>query len=717
MTDQPNGRAVTLNGQPVTLHKATVDLVKHASEEARETDVTDLTDAHYPLPEPSEEDDVLTGVLIEERDLPPILPAWATSREGIAAYYEWRRRWAAHMLAFHLVRAPKYGLRLTVRTVVGTGRGGIMVVDWVFHTEARELRQAAADSGDPKEYLQLDGNRSEHVQVRGRIATFTGLAVIALGVWQWRYHPTLFWLETAAAVLIAAYWGGSEDYGLLDEADLPIQLDLSAEHLNAAFRAIGILKGKDDDEDPPRLQLIQPPMRDTRRSWSAVVDLPRGTGKSANDVLGRRDRLAAELGVDEIQLDLRRVRASRGGNAARLSIWLCDEDPYIQEIPTPSPLVETAWFNVWNPIPFGRDARGNRVDLRVMWQSMFFGGLPRRGKTASQRLIVAAGALDSRVRHRLADGKGGADWRPMRRLAHRYVLGAETDAVLALEEMLDEAIAEMEATYRRLNALPLHLIPDGKLTPQVVERYDFELNWITVDELQEYLTAITDNKRREALIDRLCRLARRGPAAGFFSNFASQRPDAASVPTRLREIVSYRSCTQVIDKTSSDMVLGDGKARQGADASILSEEHVGVNVLVTGPASFTTVLADYTTLPEFADICGRGRDLRIQAGTLTGDAVDDTLSGEQDNVIPQALADVLTVMRHVDRMHTTDLLNRLVNLDETSYGDWTPDRLADELARAAVDRSTTQVKIDGVNRNGWNKSDLTVAADLYGAPS
>ncbi|MFE9099808.1 hypothetical protein [Actinomadura geliboluensis] len=668
-------------------------------------------------PPPAEEPDgdALEGVVVRP-DLPALLPDWMRDWEIAKARADVRARRAAYKAAFHLLRTPQYSWRFAWGGVVGWYRGGLALVDWLTLGESRELRRDAAAKRDADTYLALLRERNDHVRIRGIIAGGTaaavasGVAVEALLL----PHP-LLWAEGALAWAVAAWYGGPEDEpGLLDDPDVPVQLDLSAEHLNAAFRAIGILKGKDGDDDAPRLVLVQPPMRDSSRSWSAVVDLPRGTGKSANDVLNRRDRLAAELGVDEIQLDVRRVRAVHRGHAGRLSIWMCDEDPYLQDKPTPSPLVKADSFDVWDPIPFGRDARGDRVDLPVMWQSMFWGGLPRRGKTSAQRDIVAAGVLDASVRHRVADGKGGADWKPMRRLAYRYVLGAEADAVRALEDMLDEAIADMEAAFKKLSALPLHLVPDGKLTPQVVQRYGFDLNWITIDELQEYLSAITDNKRREALIDRLCRLARRGPAAGFFCNFASQRPDAASVPTRLREIVTYRYCTQVIDKTSSDMVLGDGKAKQGADASILSEEHVGVGVLVTGPASFTTVLADYITLPEFVDICERGRDLRVQAGALAGDATDDTLSGEREDVIPQVLADALTVMRHTNRIHTTTMLNQLVNLDEDLYGNWTPERLAEELAAARVERSTVQVKIDGVNRNGWHKADLIAAGDLYG---
>lgn len=670
-------------------------------------------DAPLPaVPEP------LDGVVVEfqPRELPALLPVWATSWESIQAYGEWRARWARHMLAFHAIRTPEYGLRIVVRGVVGTVRGVGALVKWVFHMEARPLRKQAIAEGNVGDYLALMHQRNDYVKVRGIVAGGTVLlGTVGVAVEAAVFPPALV-AEGLLALAIAAWWGGpDEERGILDTADLPVQLDLSAEHLTAAFRACGLLKGRDDDEAAPRLLMIQPPMRDSR-GWSAVADLPRGGGKSAADALAKRNNIAAELGVDEIQLDMRRVRAVHGGHAGRISMWVSDDDPYIGE-PTSSPLEQAERYDMWKPIPFGQDARGNPVDLPLMWQSMFFGGLPRRGKTAAQRIPSAAGALDVRVRHFVADGKGGGDWLPMRAIAHRLVLGAESEAVLALETMLDEVIDEMEGAYGQLRKIPLAIAREAKLTPAIQERYGLPINMVTIDELQEYLTAIADPKRREALIDRLCRIARRGPAAGYICNFASQRPDADSVPTRLREIVTFRYSTQVIDKASSDMVLGKGKANQGADASILSEEHIGVGVLVTGPASFTTVKTDYLDMEAFSEICERGRALRETAGTLAGDAADDVLARAGRETIPQVLADALTLMRHTERIHAYDLLHRLVNVSQDTYGDWPADRLAEELARAGVERTTKQVKIDGRNLNGYLRSDLEAAAELYERPS
>ncbi|MEO5874594.1 MAG: hypothetical protein ABIS86_00275 [Streptosporangiaceae bacterium] len=659
---------------------------------------------------------VLEGVVIG-KDLPAVLPPWAQSWSILTYEADVRARRAWHMTKFFGLRSPVYLGRYLRRGTVGTWRGAWALGRWINHGEAADLRAKAIHDLDHDNYRVYHTYQREHLRVRGIIAGVTAAAAVGGIAAEAILMPALVWIELPLAWAIAAWHGAPyDDPDFFDEPEVPVRLDLNVEHLNEAWRAAGLLKGKNDDDDAPRLVMVQRPMRDTYRSWAAVVDQPRGSGKTAKDVISKRDVIAAELGVDEIQLDLRRVRSVKGGHAGRISVWVCDEDPYLQDKPTLSPLADLDSFSFWDPIPYGRDARGNRVELTLMWQSMFYGGLPRRGKTTAQRLGVAAGVLDPVVRHWMADGKGGADWKPVQRIAHRFVHGAEPEAVDALEDMLDEVISEMEAAFKVISGVPLNVAPDGKITPKILARYGLTINLITIDELQEYLSAISDPKRKDRLIERLCRIARRGPAAGYISNFASQRPDATSVPTRLREIVTYRYCTQVIDRTSSDMVLGDGKAKQGADASILSEDHIGCGVLVTGPANFQIILTDYINLPTFADICERGRQLRVTAGTLSGEAADEVLSGGRADVIPEALADALMVMRHADRMHTSRLLNLLVNLAEDTYGNWTPDRLAEELANAGVERSTTQVKIDGQNRNGYHKSDLMAAAEQYGSP-
>ncbi|MFJ4550325.1 FtsK/SpoIIIE domain-containing protein [Streptomyces sp. NPDC088817] len=642
----------------------------------------------------------------------PVLPPWARSWQSLSANTAALGRlcvWHAH---YHSLRAPKYAVRMAWLAVKGLWRAArglwptLAASDRSAAVKAlrAQTKQQPEDVDLAVRYALLHRERTLARRWRWGAAA-TGVAATAVG---WYLAPPLLQAGmVAAATIPLAHLGRGEDVQLLDTPTPPLRVDMNAQQLNDALRAVGLLKQGKGDDDGPRITCVMGPVRDGR-GWAVVFDLPRGAGKTAADVLAKRTAIAAELGVDEIQVIASRVRAAGGGHAGRVSMWVADDDPYLGD-PVPSPLVKLETFSVWDPIPFGQDARGNRITVPVMWQSLFFGGLPRRGKTFTQRLLTAAGLLDPYVRHYVADGKGGADWMPAKAVAHRLVMGAEDDAVEALKAMLKELLAEMERRFALLRGLPVSVCPEGKLTPAIVEKYNLPVIFVTIDELQEYFTAMEKDDRDQVIND-LCRIARRGPAAGFISNYASQRPDADSVPTKLREIITLRYSTQVVDQTSSDMVLGKGKAAQGADASVLSEEHKGTGVLVTGPASFVTVRADFLDGPAFSELCQRGRALRQKHGQLTGDAASDvTAAADQAAVtIAPVLSDCLTVMRHTARMHTVDLLQRLENLDP-EYGDWDAERLARELEDAEVKRTTKQVNIGGKNLAGYRREDLEAA--------
>ncbi|MFE5079950.1 FtsK/SpoIIIE domain-containing protein [Streptomyces mirabilis] len=646
----------------------------------------------------------------------PILPAWARNWASVKANSGAFAKVTWWHTRYHGLRSPKYAVKIAGYSARGAFRGGRRlwpVLAAQDHTRAVKALAAQSKAKPEDDALALRyqvAHRDRTLARRWRWGAALGLATAASVA----LNYASLGLQLAASCLMCgglSAIGWSDEAQILDHGTPPLRIAMDAQQLNDALRATGLLKQGKGDDDGPKVNCMMGPLRDGN-GWSVIFDLPKGGGKTAADVLAKRTAIAAELGVDEIQVIMSRVRAHGGGNAGRVSMWVADDDPYLAD-PVPSPLASLDTFSVWDPIPFGQDARGRRIDVPVVWQSMFFGGLPRRGKTFTQRLMSAAGILDPWVRHYVADGKGGADWMPAKAVAHRLVMGAEDDAIAALKAMLKELIAEMEYRFALFRSLPTSLCPEGKLTKQIVERYKLPFIFVTVDELQEYLTAM-EKEERDQVISDLCRVARRGPAAGFICNFASQRPDAESVPTKLREIITLRYSTQVVDQTSSDMVLGKGKASQGADASVLSEEHRGVGVLVTGPASFVTVKADLLDGPGFAEICAKGRALRQAVGQLTGDAAGDvTAAAEEHGInIPAVITDVLEVMRHSTRMYTVDILAGLVNLDEDTYGDWDAEKLAYELDKAGVTRSSKQVKIEGKGLAGYQRRDIEDAVPV-----
>lgn len=685
-----------------------------------------------PTPPPVDKPDEDENWLARQRrrelpELPPMLP----SREQVREVAGWAVQWSTWHARRHARRMPRYAGRVLLRSLRASGRGVRWWRRWVYSPElaaqARAMREhfhvVAADTkvdngaAAVEAAMTLRGLEMQHTKARkrlyawrtGKLAATAATGYAALEGLGWAADLAGGWVYPAAgllAVAVGAVTGRRPDEAPLMDAggeQTPIRIDLAPDQLNAAFRASGLLKGD------AALTLVGVGIGRLGDGWHATVDLPRGGGKTAADAIAKCDTLAAELGVDEIQLIMRRVRASAGGHAGRLSIWIADDDPYLGK-PNPSQLIDAETFDFWKPVPFGRDAQGNRISVGLLWQSAFFGGLPRRGKTFSMRLLIAAAVLDPWVRIYGADGKGGADFRAVQKVAHTFVHGADEAKgdLEAFEAMLDELIAEMTRRFAFFATLPTTVCPEGKLTPQIMRKHNLPLILIPIDELQEYLDALDKEEDRRRIISKMARIARRGPAAGFMPVYASQRPDAKSVPTKLREIVTYRYCTQVTDKTSSDMVLGDGKAKQGADASTLSEEHVGVGVLVTGPASHVTVKADYLDNIAFEQICERGRALRVKAGTLSGQATGEIQTAKAAGfVIPPIVADVLEAMGQRTRIFTDDLLAGLVNLEEDTYGDYDGSRLAQELEAAGVVRSSKQVRIgDQGGRAGYNRRDI-----------
>ena len=643
---------------------------------------------------------------VDEDEFGPVLPPWLRDRNAFTGTVRkvWRR--TKFKACFHGLRLPVYAFRWTRRAVIGLGRAIRIGWIWAFDLEGRQLRRHTADSMLGGEYLRLREQHHRRVKLRLWSALGTTLtSTLALAIGQAFAPETMPGAALAAFVTLGIVGRPADESSLLDTAIVPLSVELTSEHLNTAFRAAGLL-GKEAE-----VVMVQPIMRDAMDiGYTCVLDLPKGGGKKAADVVAARDTLAAELGIDEVQLMVWRIRAGEGGHAARLGMWVADDDPYIGG-KTPSPMLDLDQFDVWQPIPFGRNARGKFIGLMLMWESMFFGGLPRRGKTFAQRITAVAAILDPYARIYCADGKGGRDWKAVSRVAHRYITGAENEALKAFMAMLTELINEMEQRFRLINGLSDEVCPEGKLTPQIAQRYNMPPIFIIIDELQEYFSSL-DQKGKEAALEMLCRLARRGPAAGFILNLASQRPDAESVPTKLREMISIRFSVQCVDKASSDMVLGKGKAAIGADASLLSAEHKGVGVLVTGPAEFDTVRTDYIALPEFSVLCEKGRALRQSHKTLTGDAAGKLADLAAPLVtIPAILTDALSVMRHAATMHTTDLLTGLATLDDGTWGDLTPDTLADALAAAGVIRSSKQVRAGERNENlaGYRRADLESA--------
>ncbi|ACU37530.1 cell division protein FtsK [Actinosynnema mirum] len=532
--------------------------------------------------------------------------------------------------------APARLLRLPLRFFPAVGRGALVVFRaWRRWVRVRDYREAAE---------QAEKLADKYVEIR------------ELGLYRWRV--TGMALGLVSALLFAGYvvWGGVLLWGVAGGGATVVAVigrrkdgspgrkavmngarvlawTMDGQLLVDAFRDAKLI-GKDE-----ALRLVERPHR-VGDGWAVVADLP-ATRKAA-DVIKNRDALASALAVDEVQLVAERVRG-RGGHAGRVSLWVADEDPYAGA-PLRAPLLDVERWDAWRAVPFGRDARGRRVDLPLVWTSLLVGAIPRQGKTFATRLAVSGLVLDPYARLYVFDGKGGKDWEAAEQVAYRYVCGDEQEHAEAVRDHLVVLVAEVQGRYARMATVDDELCPESKITPALSRDPDLGMpvTGVVIDEVQVYLentTRVEVGGRKTTLglyvADLLTYLVRKGPAAGIVVVLATQRPDSNTIPSRLRAVLGSRFALRVMDWRDSNIVLGEQMNTRGYDASTLLPAHRGVGILrpdgeMGSDVLATTVRTYYLPNPDWRTICTRGRALRESAGTLAGHAAGDDSTGVVD---------------------------------------------------------------------------------------
>jgi S-DNA-T family DNA segregation ATPase FtsK/SpoIIIE len=204
-------------------------------------------------------------------------------------------------------------------------------------------------------------------------------------------------------------------------------------------------------------------------------------------------------------------------------------------------------------------------------------------------------------------------------------------------------------------------------------------------------------------------LVRRGPAAGIIAVFATQRPDAKSLPTGISGNAVLRFCLKVMGHQANDSVLSTGAHKNGIKATMFSRRDLGIGWLAGEDDDPRITRTFYVDSPTAEVIVHRARAAREKAGTVTGHA-----AGEQDeNLTPAArlLDDLRTVFAtaEVVKLSSERALELLAGLRPQVYGSWTPEALAAALRPDGV--APGQVWIDGANLRGYKLEQITEALE------
>jgi DNA segregation ATPase FtsK/SpoIIIE, S-DNA-T family len=329
------------------------------------------------------------------------------------------------------------------------------------------------------------------------------------------------------------------------------------------------------------------------------------------------------------------------------------------------------------------------------------------GKTNAARIPAAAAALDPHTKLLIFDGKGGKDWKPFEAVAHVYAAGVRQAVVEALVDVLRDAVEDMNGRYERMAELPDDICPEGKVTPHITRRagYRMPLTVICVDEVHRYLEHPDHGRTICAL---LTELAKAGPAAGYMLVLATQRPDTRTVPEDLRGQIGTRFALRTMNWQASETILGAGTYTAGLDSSKFLRTHLGVGILLGNDdnqatdGEAVTVRTHLLDLVSLRRLCARARQLRVDAGTLTGAAAGEVVVTEAPR--RRLLDDVLDVFEPgEDRSWSETLCARLAARWPDDYDGWDPTALANALRAFAVETGQVWGRTeagDGANRRG-----------------
>ncbi|MFI6788608.1 FtsK/SpoIIIE domain-containing protein [Nonomuraea sp. NPDC050383] len=406
--------------------------------------------------------------------------------------------------------------------------------------------------------------------------------------------------------------------------------------------------------------------------WSTVLQLP--PGQRARHCLGKEADFASALGVGESQVVFDLVDE----HAGRLVVYVAKSDPFLKVYPSPL-LGRTEPMDFWAGVPAGVNGRGQPERLRLVDASLLVAGEPRAGKSAAVNGIIGAAALAVTPKIHLFDGKGAGDHRPWRRIAHTAVKRNAPALLAHLKKMQDQ----MERVFDLLDENG----GSTKLTPELCRRFGVDVELTVVDETRYYVSSPLGEEIVEAMVD----IAARGPAAGVLLVLASQRMTVDAIPGPLKGVCSLRWAMRCPDKTASNAVLGQGAAGAGYDASEIPRSHRGVGIL-DADGSDPVKLRSYFLNDEgsdLVDVATVAYELRRAAGTLPPQ--------EQGVVEADPVEAILAAFDQADRMHTADLVEAL-------GPGWTAARIAEVLKPYGV--TPRDVKIDGVNRNGYRRQDI-----------
>lgn len=502
------------------------------------------------------------------------------------------------------------------------------------------------------------------------------LVVVAVGAFGWLGRP----MAKPLVTLPNAAQGG-------------VVPRLTAPMVTVALCALGNSKMKLPDHITP--------LNDPHRHGQGYqIDLELPPGVTADWVIEQRAELAAAL-----RRELGCVWPSVGvRHPGHLALFISDV-PMSTARQAAWPLISGRPVNLFEPVPLFTDQRGQWVFQTLMYTAWVIGAVPRMGKTVALRILGLVAALDVRARLYVFDLKGTGDLSSLAQVAHAYGVGDEPEDVELQLQHMRRVRQVMRDRTKLIRGLTLEENPDrGKVTDVLAKRDPALYGPIVVlvDECQVWFQELDDKDMRTEFIQIARDLVKRGPALGIIPLFATQKPDAKSIPSAIADNASARLCLKVNGQISNDQILGTSSYQAGIRATQFAFSEKGVAYFRGDGAEPLVVRTVFGVDATKADeLALQARTMRAAAGLLTGEA-----AGEVELPMADLVADVEQVMtdRARDAAHLVELVPWLQDL-RPGYASLDERELSKRLRNERV-TITRQLKIGSRNLSGVRFSDL-----------
>ncbi|GAA3809297.1 FtsK/SpoIIIE domain-containing protein [Streptomyces phyllanthi] len=435
------------------------------------------------------------------------------------------------------------------------------------------------------------------------------LAVAALIVVR-RRLPVLFWwlvgYPVVALRVLVSYRATMDACGLTVPA-------------SAIRRATARMMGREAAPVPPRRSLPLP------TASGLVMRLRMATGQAPEDFTASADRLRHAWAAHAVH-----IRPTKPG---RLELRLVGWD-VLADVRPARQLLRTGPLSL--PLALREDGHWHVRDFRTVPHELILGA------TQSGKSVYLRNLLCGLARQPVAlvgiDCKWGVELAPF---APR--LSALADTPDRANDLLDALIDEMEARFR-LIGLSAGADADAVLTSDVWGLPDKVRPVpvvVVVDEVAELFLAASrdDEKRRDAMVTKLIRLAQLGRAAGIYLEVCGQRfgSELGKGATMLRAQLTGRICHRVNDETSANMALADISPEAALAATSIPAERPGVAVVGDSSGGWSRVRSPHLSLHDAAAICRDTSALVPVLPRLDSFRPAVPLSGESTEAISSAI--------------------------------------------------------------------------------